>query len=86
MIWVYGVGFFASLGMGGFALARIGRALTGRLDPIEIEHFAGEYEDDPEHALKVASNDRSPSSWSRSAAPWRSECRSPSRSWSAASR
>lgn len=53
MIWVYGVGFFASLGMGGLALARILRALTGRLDPIEIKHFAGEYEDDPEHALKV---------------------------------
>jgi TRAP-type C4-dicarboxylate transport system permease small subunit len=44
MIWVYGVGFFASIGMGGLALARIVRALTGQLDPGELRHFAGEYE------------------------------------------
>jgi TRAP-type C4-dicarboxylate transport system permease small subunit len=53
MIWVYGVGFFASLGMGALALARIVRTLTGRLDPIELKHFAGEYDDDPEHAIRM---------------------------------
>jgi TRAP-type C4-dicarboxylate transport system permease small subunit len=53
MIWVYGVGFFASLGMGLLALARIVRALTGRLGPRELKHFAGEYEDDPEHATRI---------------------------------
>jgi TRAP-type C4-dicarboxylate transport system permease small subunit len=52
MIWVYGIGYFASLGMGAIALARIVRALTGRLDPAELRHFAGEYEDDPAHAIK----------------------------------
>jgi TRAP-type transport system small permease protein len=52
MIWVYGVGFFASLGMGAISLARIVRALTGRLEPDELRHFAGEFEDDPAHALK----------------------------------
>ncbi|HEY8383277.1 MAG TPA: TRAP transporter small permease [Microvirga sp.] len=53
MIWVYGVGFFASLGMGLLALARIVRALTGRLGPLELKHFAGEYEDGPEHATRI---------------------------------
>jgi TRAP-type C4-dicarboxylate transport system permease small subunit len=52
MIWVYGIGFFASLGMGALALARIVRALTGRLDPAELRHFAGEYDLDPADNLK----------------------------------
>jgi TRAP-type C4-dicarboxylate transport system permease small subunit len=52
MIWVYGVGFFAGIGMGGLALARIVRALTGRLDPEELRRFAGEYDGDPAHSLK----------------------------------
>ncbi len=52
MIWVYGVGFFASLGIGALALARIVRALTGRLDPTELRQFAGEYDDDPAHSIK----------------------------------
>jgi TRAP-type C4-dicarboxylate transport system permease small subunit len=52
MIWVYGVGFFSSLGMGALALARIVRTLTGRLDPQELRQFAGEYSDDPAHTLK----------------------------------
>lgn len=52
MIWVYGVGFFSSLGMGALAAARIVRAVTGHLDPTELRHFAGEYEDDPAHAIK----------------------------------
>ncbi len=53
MIWVYGIGFVASLGMGALALARIVRTLTGRLDPAELRLFAGEYDDeDPAHSLK----------------------------------
>jgi TRAP-type C4-dicarboxylate transport system permease small subunit len=52
MIWVYGIGFFASLGMGALALARIMRAVTGQLDPVELRHFAGEYEDDSASTLK----------------------------------
>ncbi len=52
MIWVYGVGYFASLGMGALSIARIVRALTGRLDPQELRAFAGEYDHDPAHSLK----------------------------------
>jgi TRAP-type C4-dicarboxylate transport system permease small subunit len=52
MIWVYGVGFFASLGMGIIALARLLRAATGQLDPAELKQFAGEYGDDEAHTLK----------------------------------
>jgi TRAP-type C4-dicarboxylate transport system permease small subunit len=52
MIWVYGVGFFASLGMGALATARIVRALTGRLDPVELREFAGEFDLDPSETLK----------------------------------
>jgi TRAP-type transport system small permease protein len=47
MIWVYGVGFFASVGMGALAVARILRTLTGRLDPVELKQFAGEYDAEP---------------------------------------
>jgi hypothetical protein len=42
----------AGIGMGGLALARIVRALTGRLEPDEVRRFAGEYDDDPAHSLK----------------------------------
>jgi TRAP-type C4-dicarboxylate transport system permease small subunit len=52
MIWVYGIGFFASIGMGALALARIVRTLTGRLDPAELRLFAGEYDEDVAHSLK----------------------------------
>ncbi len=52
MIWVYGVGFFASIGMGALSLARIVRALTGTLDPAELRHFAGEYDQDGAESLK----------------------------------
>lgn len=52
MIWVYGIGFFASIGMGLISLARIVRAATGRLDPQEIRAFAGEYDHDVAHTLK----------------------------------
>ncbi len=46
MIWVYGIGFFAAIGMGALATARLVRTLTGTLDPAELRRFAGEYEDD----------------------------------------
>ena len=52
MIWVYGLGFFASIGMGLLSLARIARALTGRLDPAELRQFAGEYDHDITHSPK----------------------------------
>jgi TRAP-type C4-dicarboxylate transport system permease small subunit len=52
MIWVYGFGFFASIGMGALAIARIVRALTGRLDPVELRQFAGEYDLDLAHSPK----------------------------------
>jgi TRAP-type C4-dicarboxylate transport system permease small subunit len=52
MIWVYGLGFFASAGMGLLSLARIVRTLTGRVDPVELAAFAGEYEGDITHSPK----------------------------------
>ena len=53
MIWVYGVGFFTSIGMGALSIARIVRTLAGRLDPAELRQFAGEYEDDIAHSIKA---------------------------------
>ena len=50
MIWVYGFGFFASIGMGALAIARIVRALTGRIDPVELRQFAGDYDGDITHS------------------------------------
>ncbi|KAA2236463.1 TRAP transporter small permease [Salinarimonas soli] len=47
MIWVYGVGFIAAIGMGALAVARVVRTLTGRLDQRELDQFAGEFGDDP---------------------------------------
>jgi TRAP-type C4-dicarboxylate transport system permease small subunit len=52
MLWVYGVGFFTSIGLGIMALLRIVRALTGRLSEHEIKAFAGEYGDDEAHSLR----------------------------------
>lgn len=46
MIWVYGVGFLTSLGIGALTLARMARVLTGTLAPGELEQFAGELADD----------------------------------------
>jgi len=43
MLWVYGIGFFTSIGMGLMALLRILRVLTGRLREHELKAFAGEY-------------------------------------------
>jgi TRAP-type C4-dicarboxylate transport system permease small subunit len=52
MIWVYGLGFFASVGMGLLSVARIVRTLTGRLDPAELREFAGEFDGDLAHSPK----------------------------------
>ena len=52
MIWVYGVGFVAAIGMGALALARIVRTLSGRLDRRELDQFAGEFGDDP-HSIRA---------------------------------
>lgn len=52
MLWVYGVGFFASLGLGILAALRILRVLTGRMTEHELNAFAGQYSDDEAHALR----------------------------------
>lgn len=52
MIWVYGIGFFTSVGIGVMTLQRLVRLLTGRLRPGELEAFAGEMEHDAGHVLK----------------------------------
>jgi TRAP-type transport system small permease protein len=52
MLWVYGVGFFSSLGLGLMALFRILRVLTGRIGEHELRAFAGDYSDDEAHALR----------------------------------
>jgi TRAP-type transport system small permease protein len=52
MIWVYGFGFFASIGIGLLSITRIVRTITGRLDPVELRQFAGEYEEDLAHSPK----------------------------------
>lgn len=45
MIWVYGIGYFTSLGIGVIALYRIFEIVTGRVSDAEIARFAGEYEE-----------------------------------------
>jgi TRAP-type transport system small permease protein len=52
MLWVYGVGYFTSLGLGLMALFRILRVLTGRISEHELRAFAGDYSDDEAHALR----------------------------------
>jgi TRAP-type transport system small permease protein len=52
MIWVYGIGGFTSAAMGLMTLARLLRALTGRLTAGELEAFAGDYDTGSGKALK----------------------------------
>jgi TRAP-type C4-dicarboxylate transport system permease small subunit len=52
MFWVYGIGFFTSVGIGAITLARLLRLATGRLGERELAAFAGEIGDDAGHALK----------------------------------
>jgi TRAP-type transport system small permease protein len=41
MLWVFGVGFFTSIGIGIIILARLVRALTGNLAADELDQFSG---------------------------------------------
>nr|WP_246205487.1 TRAP transporter small permease [Microvirga arsenatis] len=52
MLWIYGVGFFTSIGLGILALLRILRVLTGTISEHELKAFAGDYSDDAAHALR----------------------------------
>ncbi len=52
MLWIYGVGFFASLGLGLMAALRILRVVSGRVSEQELRAFAGDYSDDQAHALR----------------------------------
>ncbi|MBM6594733.1 TRAP transporter small permease [Microvirga pudoricolor] len=46
MLWVYGVGYFTSIGLGLMAVLRILRVLTGRLTERELNAFAGQYDEE----------------------------------------
>jgi TRAP-type transport system small permease protein len=52
MLWIYGVGFFTSIGLGLMAFLRILRVVTGRVSEHELKAFAGDYTGDEAHALK----------------------------------
>lgn len=52
MLWVYGIGYFTSIGLGLMAAYRIFRVLTGRISEQEVRAFAGDYSDDEAHALR----------------------------------
>ena len=52
MGYVYGVLYFAGVGIGFITLARLVRALTGKLGAFELAEFAGDYSGDPSHDLK----------------------------------
>ncbi|MDO5528193.1 MAG: TRAP transporter small permease [Paracoccus sp. (in: a-proteobacteria)] len=52
MIWVYGIGYFTSIGILMIAFARLFRILTGRVEEHEIARFAGEYETEVEKAAQ----------------------------------
>jgi TRAP-type C4-dicarboxylate transport system permease small subunit len=52
MLWVYGVGFFTSIGLGLMAVLRILRVVTGRVSEHELKAFAGDYSGDEAHALR----------------------------------
>jgi len=52
MSYVYGVLYFAGIGIGFITLARILRALTGKLGQFELAEFAGDYSGDPSRDLK----------------------------------
>lgn len=53
MLWVFGVGFFTSFGIGVMVALRLVRALTGRLRAGELEAFAGFYPDEGDaHSIR----------------------------------
>ncbi len=45
MTWVYGIGYFTSVGIGLMTAARLVRLLTGRIDPAEVKVFAGDWDE-----------------------------------------
>ncbi|NGO53079.1 TRAP transporter small permease [Allomesorhizobium camelthorni] len=42
MNWIYGIGFFTAVGIGGLVIIRLLRTITGRITEDEINAFAGE--------------------------------------------
>ena len=50
MLWVFGVGYFTSLGIGAMTLARLIRALLGKVSETELAIFAGQFADDSQAA------------------------------------
>jgi TRAP-type C4-dicarboxylate transport system permease small subunit len=53
MLWVFGVGYFTSVGIGLMTAARLVRALLGKIDAAELAVFAGEFADaDPATQIK----------------------------------
>jgi TRAP-type C4-dicarboxylate transport system permease small subunit len=42
MNWIYGIGFFTAIGIGGLVIIRLVRTITGRITEDEINAFAGE--------------------------------------------
>jgi TRAP-type C4-dicarboxylate transport system permease small subunit len=42
MNWIYGIGFFTAIGIGGLVIIRLIRTITGRITEDEINAFAGE--------------------------------------------
>jgi TRAP-type C4-dicarboxylate transport system permease small subunit len=52
MLWIYGIGFFASGGIALLTLARLLRALTGNLGARELAEFAGELDGTDAASLK----------------------------------
>jgi TRAP-type C4-dicarboxylate transport system permease small subunit len=49
MLWVFGVGYFTSVGIGAMVASRLVRALRGKVTERELAVFAGQF-DDPETA------------------------------------
>lgn len=52
MSYVYGVLYFAGIGIAVITLARLVRSLTGKLAPYELDEFVGDYSNSPSHNLK----------------------------------
>ncbi|MCM0020378.1 MAG: TRAP transporter small permease [Tagaea sp.] len=57
MLWVFGVGYFTSVAIGAMTLARLVRALLGKVSEAELAIFAGQFADDSEAALLKRARD-----------------------------
>lgn len=53
MLWVFGVGFFTSVGIGVMSSSRLVRALRGRVTERELAEFAGTFENDEAGRVKL---------------------------------